>query len=410
MADFLLGAFWAWYTYDEVLTKSLTKKLKPIPLPDNPSYQSTDVSIIVATIETPDSFTDCLRLWLANHPKEIIIVTIDRDLQRVHDLVKPVIIEGDDRISVTTADYVSKRYQMVVGFKEAKGKILAFVDDDAFWGTLKVLPYLLAPLEDPKVGGTIGKQRRVKEFSKLARIAPERRNPAVITPWEVASLRSLDNQNNVQSVRSAADGGCFFMVGRTMVVRAEIAMDPRFIHAITTDTWCGKLLNAGDDVFLTGWLQNEGWDIVVQNAPEAEITTIVFDDYNFLRQLVRWQRSAIQSFLTTIFSQPGIGMIAKKHPYMARKLIERLLRLVLAWIHIFTFIQGFRNNSTFAYFAAFWYIWGWINVYGSFIRRFPYVARQIWACYLLDNVYLVLDIYAWLTLTTEAWGTRNENA
>ncbi|GKT54045.1 polysaccharide synthase [Colletotrichum tofieldiae] len=162
MADALLGAFWAWYTYDEALTKSLAKKSKPIPLPGNPSYQSTDVSIIVATIDTPDSFTDCLRLWLANHPKEIIIVTIDRDLQRVHDLVKPVIIEGDDRISVTTAEYASKRYQMVVGIKEAKGRILALVDDDAFWGTLKVLPYLLAPLEDPKVGGAIGKQRQVE--------------------------------------------------------------------------------------------------------------------------------------------------------------------------------------------------------------------------------------------------------
>ncbi|GKT73778.1 polysaccharide synthase [Colletotrichum tofieldiae] len=96
-----------------------------------------------------------------------------------------------------------------------------------------------------------------------------------------------------------------------MIVRAEIAMDPRFIHAITTDTWCGKLLNTGDDVFLTRWLQNEGWDIAVQNAPEAEIKTIVFDDCNFLRQLIRWQRSAIQSFLTTIFYQPGIGKIAK---------------------------------------------------------------------------------------------------
>lgn len=33
---------------------------------------------------------------------------------------------------------------------------------------------------------------------------------------------------------------------------------------------------------------------------------------------------------------------------MARKLVERLLRPLLAWIHIFAFIQGLRNNSTFA--------------------------------------------------------------
>ncbi|GKT46854.1 uncharacterized protein ColSpa_07035 [Colletotrichum spaethianum] len=95
---------------------------------------------------------------------------------------------------------------------------------------------------------------------------------------------------------------------------------------------------------------------------------------------------------------------------MARKLIERLLRPILAWIHIFAFINGFRNNSNFAYFVAFWYIWGWISTYSSFIRRFPYVARHIWACFLLDNAHPILDLYAWLTLSTEAWGTRNENA
>ncbi|CCF34064.1 glycosyltransferase family 2 [Colletotrichum higginsianum] len=402
MADIVLGAFWAWYTYDEALTKYLASKTKPIPLPEKPSYQSTDVSIIVATINTPDSFTNSLRLWLANRPKEIIIVTIERDLQRVYDLVKPIVDEGEDRISVMTADYASKRHQMVVGVQEAQGKILALVDDDAFWNTTEVIPYLLAPFENPKVGGVTGKQS--------ALIAPERRNSAVITPWEVASLRSLDNQNNVQAVRSNADGGCFCMVGRTMMVRAEIVTDPRFMHAITTDTWCGKLLNTGDDVFLTRWLQTEGWDIAIQNAPEAEITTIVFDNASFLRQLVRWQRSAIQSFLTIVFFQPGIGQIAKKHPYMARKLVERLLRPLLAWIHIFAFIQGLRNNSTFAYFAAFWYIWGWISAYRGFIRRFPYAAPHIWACFLLDNAHPILEVYAWLTITTEAWGTRNEDA
>ncbi|KAK1975622.1 family 2 glycosyl transferase [Colletotrichum cereale] len=401
MADIVLSAFWAWHTYDEALTKYLAKKTKPIPLPENPSYQSTDVSIIIATIDTPDSFTDCLRLWLANRPKEIIIVTIDRDLQRVHDLVKPVIAEGDDRISVMTAEYASKRYQMVVGIKQAKGKILALVDDDAFWNTLQVLPYLLAPFEDPKVGGSFGKQSALIPF--------KRRDPAVITPWEVASLRSLDSQNNIQAVRSTADGGCFCMIGRTMVIRAEIAADPRFVHAITTDTWRGKLLNTGDDSFITRWLQTEGWDIAVQNAAEAEITTIVFDDANFLRQLVRWQRSAIQSFLTTIFYQPGLGKIAEKHPYMARKVVERLIRPVVARVHILAFIQGFRNNSTFAYFAFFWYIWGWVSAYGSFIRRFPYAARHIWACFLLDNAHPILDLYAWITLSTETWGTRSED-
>ncbi|KXH45840.1 glycosyltransferase family 2 [Colletotrichum salicis] len=345
MSSYVLGVLWAWNAYDEVLTKKLMNKAKPIPLPRKPSFKSTDVSIIVPTINTPDTFTDCLRLWLANKPKEIIIVTIERDLQRVHDLVKPVIIEGEDRISVMTADYASKRDQMVVGMKEAKGKILALVDDDAFWSTLETLPYLLAPFEDPKVGGVTGKQS--------ARISADRRVPAVITPWEVASLRSLDNQNNVQAVRSAADGGCWCMVGRTMMVRTDIAQDPRFMEAITNDRWNGQLMNTGDDVFLTRWLMSENWDIAVQNAPQAEITTLVMRDSDLLYQMIRWQRNAIH------------------------------------------------------YFVAGYYIWGWFRTYNAFARRFPYVSRQIWACFLLDNAHPILDVYAWLTISTEAWGTRD---
>lgn len=44
----------------------------------------------------------------------------------------------------------------------ARSQVIALVDDDAFWPTTTVLPYLLAGLEDPKVGGVQGKQRYVK--------------------------------------------------------------------------------------------------------------------------------------------------------------------------------------------------------------------------------------------------------
>ncbi|KAL0931201.1 N-acetylglucosaminyltransferase [Colletotrichum truncatum] len=401
MESVVLGTFWVWYLYDDALTARLAKKYQSLPLPKEPSYSSRDVSIIIPTIDTPDTFTDCLRLWLANNPREIIIVTIERDLQRVYDLVKPVIPEGEERISLMTADYANKREQLVVGIKEAKGKILALVDDDAFWG-YEVLPSLLAPFEDNNVGGAVGKQS--------AHIPKSRRDPAVITPWEVASLRSLDNQNNIQAIRFAADGGCFCLVGRTLLMRTEIAMDVRFIHAITHEYWRGKRLNTGDDVFITRWLLSKGWDVSIQNAPEAEITTSVMRDSNLLRQMTRWQRNAIQSFLTTVVYSPGIWNIHKKHPYMARKMIERLLRPVLAWIHIAAFIQGFRNSSWVAYFAAFWYIWRMFSTYTRFVRRFPWASRSIWAAVLLDNCHPILDVYAWITLSTEAWGTRNEDA
>lgn len=46
-----------------------------------------------------------------------------------------------------------------MGIRLARGNIIALVDDDAFWPATTVLPYLLAGLEDPKVGAVQGKQR-----------------------------------------------------------------------------------------------------------------------------------------------------------------------------------------------------------------------------------------------------------
>ncbi|KAK1850652.1 polysaccharide synthase [Colletotrichum chrysophilum] len=401
IANYTLGGLWMYYLLEEDKTKRLAEAYTPIPLPDEPTYNSSDVSIIVPTINTPDEFTDCLRLWLTNQPKEIIIVTIERDLQRVYDLVRPVVTEGDERISLMTADVANKREQLLVGIKHAKGKILALVDDDAFW-KCQVLPHLLAPFEDPKVGGAVGKQS--------AHFPVCRRNPNVITPWEVASLRSLENQNNVQAVRFAADGSVFCLVGRTLMMRAEIAQDPRFQYEITHEYWCGKRQNTGDDVFITRWLVTEGWKMSIQNAPEAEITTLVMRDSALLRQMVRWQRNAIQSFLVTVVYKPGLLQLYKKHPYMARKLIERLLRPIIAWVHIIAFIVGVYQKSPVAYFVGMWYLLSMIATYRDFVRRYPWAEGHLGAAILLDICYPVVDVYSWLTLSTEAWGTRNENA
>ncbi|KAF9877515.1 hypothetical protein CkaCkLH20_05215 [Colletotrichum karsti] len=88
-------------------------------------------------------------------------------------------------------------------------------------------------------------------------------------------------------------------------------------------------------------------------------------------------------------------------------MMERLLRPVIAWIHIAALVQGLRENSMMAWFAVFWYLWGMISTYNRFLCRFPYAAGNIWAAVLLDNCYPIVDLWACLTLGTEAYGTRN---
>ena len=103
---------------------------------------------------------ESLLQWLSNDPHEIIIVTIRRDLQLVQFLVSQVPLAAQIT-RIITCDITNKREQLAKGIRMARGEIIALVDDDAFWPAATVLPYLLAGLEDPKVGGVQGKQRYV---------------------------------------------------------------------------------------------------------------------------------------------------------------------------------------------------------------------------------------------------------
>lgn len=149
-----------WNVYDKALISHYARKYRTTPLPEKPSHSSSDVSIIAPTIDTEPTFTECMRLWLESNPLEVIIVTVKRDKARVRKLLEPL-EEYADKIIVLLAPFANKRQQLMVGVDAAKGKILALVDDDVYWREKGVVPHLLAPFENDKVGAVAGIQRLV---------------------------------------------------------------------------------------------------------------------------------------------------------------------------------------------------------------------------------------------------------
>ena len=97
-----------------------------------------------------------MRLWLKSNPREIIIVTVPRCRSEVEKLVSPVFT---DKITILTAPLANKRQQLAIGVKAATGKVIALVDDDAYWRSTKIVPYMLAPFEKAEVGSVAGLQR-----------------------------------------------------------------------------------------------------------------------------------------------------------------------------------------------------------------------------------------------------------
>ena len=150
-------SFRLWELYDGHLFRKYAARPRQIPLPAAPRYNPGDVSIVIPTVDTPAALTECLSSHLLNHPREIVIVTVGRDKDRVLNLVEKV-DDPDGKIRVLTIEVANKRRQMVCGIQATTGKILALVDDDTLWPTPAVLPHLLAGFEDANVGGVTGSQ------------------------------------------------------------------------------------------------------------------------------------------------------------------------------------------------------------------------------------------------------------
>uniref|UniRef100_A0A093UWC8 N-acetylglucosaminyltransferase n=1 Tax=Talaromyces marneffei PM1 TaxID=1077442 RepID=A0A093UWC8_TALMA len=378
----VLGLLWAWDLYEKVLVSYFSKKYKPVPLPEVPTYSPSDVSIVVPTIDTGSCFTECMRLWLRSNPCEIIIVTVPKCKARVEQLVAPVLT---GTITILTVPLANKRQQLMAGAKAASGRIIALVDDDAYWRTTTVMPYLLAPFENPEIGLVAGLQS--------PEIPSERQDANVITVWEAAATLDMYRMNHDQPVRFAADEGCWVLVGRTVFVRAGIIQDQHFVDAFTHQVVNNKIVNGADDVYLTGWVLDHDWKICVQNAPEAEITTEIKRDWKFALQNLRWERGNFRSFSTRLFVSPGFWVSRQKHPYLTRKLLEKLTRPLWASVAAFMLWMVFGWG-------------GWVSGYAAFVRRYPYMASKVWALFLMESMGPIIDVYAFFTMHDDSWLTR----
>ena len=104
---------------------------RPIKPRENPTYlPERDVTTIVPTIDAGEEFVEAAHSWLANNPREIIIVTEEKMLKPLLELARNV---DPKRIRVLTVPKANKRAQMVQGVKACETEILVFADDDAIW-------------------------------------------------------------------------------------------------------------------------------------------------------------------------------------------------------------------------------------------------------------------------------------
>ncbi|PHH54818.1 hypothetical protein CFIMG_007689RA00001 [Ceratocystis fimbriata CBS 114723] len=272
---------------------------RPCPIPANPTYRASDATIIVPTVDPLNvDFAECIRTTLEAGPGEMIVVTVGKGLlaSLTQAMEKYRVCFPSTKIRVCAIDEANKRKQISAVIASISTKITVLVDDHVFWPSRNFLTAIVAPFEDPSIGG-------VATIKKVRRTAPGHFNFAAF--WNMLGAIYLERHNFEIQSTNAIDGGIFVISGRTCVYRTQIFQNESFQHNFTEEMFfLGKYgpLNADDDNFITREIVKAGWKIKVQNHPDARIVTTVGTYPKFLSQCLRWARTTWRSNPASMFT------------------------------------------------------------------------------------------------------------
>jgi len=201
-------------------------------------------------------------------------------------------------------------------------------------------------------------------------------------------MRVAWSRNSQLKASYAAARWCWVLAGGTALFRAFILKDPMFALGYTNDRWMGKKMQAGEDTFISRWLQSRGWTIAIQALPETEVHRTVKACPDFLKQMFRWERSTIRTHLYTVREVPQIY----KSLFVARKTWGRLLRPVFTICHLLAWIFAFLSGGWTCVFALLLVVCYILEAYPSFrgfFAEYPYMRRYWWAAVGQDFFYVI---------------------
>jgi hypothetical protein len=223
---------------------------------------------------------------LACDPFEMILVTTDEKRQDLEVLVNSM---ARSNIRVLSTPIANKRLQVCEALPKVNTPLTIMADDDVTWPST-LMPWILAPFEDPKIGGVGTCQRVRREWDA----------PWSTQIWNWLGAAYIERRNFEISATHNIDGGTSCMSGRTGAYRSEILRSHEFLHGFRNEKWRTWILNADDDNFVTRWLVSHQWKTWIQYNRECEIETTLENGVKFLYQCSRWARSNWRSNWTSM--------------------------------------------------------------------------------------------------------------
>lgn len=368
---------------------------KPVPIPDDPTYTNEDVTGVVPTIDKNDvSVRDTLLSLLRSSISKIIVVTTHEEEERVRKLAK----ELSGKIQVLSINKPNKRNQMCEAIPHIKTKITIFADDDVIWPST-IIPWILAPFEDDRVGGTGTSQRLQREPSPNF--------------WNFLGAMYLLRRNFDCIACNKLDGGLPCLSGRTVAYRTEIINTEEFMNAFRNERWWNWILKADDDNFMTRRLIENGWNIVIQKHRDCEVQTTLEGNSKYLRQCMRWSRSNWRSNLRSLYQ----GDIWWRHPWSTYAVFQTTITswslpydsaLVYLW---WLGTSDWEHQATRLIARVMMYLWivllSRLVKYLDYFVRYPSDLRYVALIPLFGYFHSIcIKAYALFTLNVTAWGSR----
>jgi hypothetical protein len=218
----------------------------------------------------------------------MLVTTHDKrkGLQRLADSL------GHPNIRVLDTAIANKRIQVCEALPKVSTRITIMADDDVTWPST-LMPWILAPFEDPQIGGVGTCQRVRREF----------KGSWATRAWNWLGAAYIERRNFEISATHNIDGGTSCMSGRTGAYRSEILSSHDFLHGFKNEKWRKWILNADDDNFVTRWLVSHQWKTWIQYERECEIETTLENGVKFLYQCSRWARSNWRSNWTSLVTE-----------------------------------------------------------------------------------------------------------
>ncbi|KAH9428663.1 Type 2 glycosyltransferase [Pyricularia oryzae] len=370
-------------------------------IPRKPSYTSDDVTVVIPTIhDNFDEFRLSLESILATQPHELIMVTTADKLGDLQRVTKNFSNSKNSTIRIFCTQYANKRIQVCEALPKITTRITIMADDDVTWPST-IMPWILAPFEDPGIGG-VGTCQRVKRV---------REGGLALRVWNWLGAAYIERRNFEISATHNIDGGTSCMSGRTGAYRSEILQDYEFLEGFMKEEWWGKILKADDDNFVTRWLVNHQWKTWIQYERECEVETTLENNFKFLYQCSRWARSNWRSNWTSLVKERCVWKQQRWCTYALHFATFTSLAFVFDFLILASLWWGTEDwnpiNRTRALytqliFLAFSKV---VKLVGLF-RRHPADVVFLPVSVVFGYFHGLVKIYAGLTLNNTSWGSR----